>query len=38
MVEEVRKLKICYLTDLSVQIKNSRRILLAHLSRHIERI
>lgn len=36
MTEEIRKLKICYLSDLPVRIKNTRRILTAHLARRIE--
>ncbi len=36
MAEEIRKLKICYLSDLPVRIKNSRRILWMHLARRVE--
>ena len=34
--EETRKLRICYLSDLPIRLKNSREILCAHLARHIE--
>ena len=36
MTEKIRKLKICYLSDLPVRIQNSKRILRAHLARHIQ--